>query len=1010
MIHERSPLGARSPNARCVVDGDVELPNSRAYGKSFGIDASSSPLITKLTTTTTSTGAARGGDENTPPISTRTRARSTVAATSATVVDVDVLSSRCLNAPTSTSRVATLERDWMRQTASADGQAKASHVFSTPGSVSRETWRAEVEAVRGTLGRVKALSEDKAPKMDDDVNDGEFSRNSHAEASESVVVTLEGLLESCGDCDEQEASSPAMELAASARAQSEELRARVEDLRREGEEIIEAVVEEDDGDACVSPNMDDPAVEMAIARARLGAEREMREKERALVASNERNAQLKARLAEYELALDDKQSELDASEKRVQSAVREAVRDVWAQLDNANMSAVSKEMELHAATAEASELRRVLIELEGKLKHMQSELDAVNESKVATEDPMRGLMELASSAQGALSEQLDARLAEAQEDIERLTKALSIAQEAANEKVYFETENARLESEIEDVRRELTWRKAGETELRSALERSEGEIVLRKAELAKFESDIQSKADAKDLELVQLREALENAERQLEAKSAAASNAEAELTKLRVQKFEFEHALQNVTIDGSTKTHKLEEDLAMAMINVQDLTSALEAVRYELKQAQVEKERAIMEMNNARRQTAETSNDDGYKFAELTSELENAVLDCERMRSELEASREREGDLLSQLDDAFIAAKLAEEEADLDEEEYSQDDPEDDPASPTPMKRSQSRVSSSPSRKMSVANLVATNRDLVEQLSRQSNELSRQGAQMAKMSAELRGFESVAARLVKLKEDNLDLAQKYKANLQKLSEENKARRHVESRFNEYELSIRTLEQTVGNLREELRAARERETQERANTRVSESNSNVINELRDELRSMKQELENVRREKTEMLETQPPQLEAVNDVRDDVSFADYLSHEALIAEQELENSEAYATRLNEEIAKVRAARENGSSAASKPAEAGVNASEVAETLLALSESSRERAKYYKTVAKTCYVKFQAQKVDYERQLAELKSKLDAADATTPTPRTPRMVPNRTPFSAFAKQHAFLLESV
>jgi hypothetical protein len=175
-------------------------------------------------------------------------------------------------------------------------------------------------------------------------------------------------------------------------------------------------------------------------------------------------------------------------------------------------------------------------------------------------------------------------------------------------------------------------------------------------------------------------------------------------------------------------------------------------------------------------------------------------------------------------------------------------------------------------------------------------------------------------------------------------------------------------------------------------------------------SRTQKLENVRREKTEMLETQPPQLEAVNDVRDDVSFADYLSHEALIAEQELENSEAYATRLNEEIAKVRAARENGSSAASKPAEAGVNASEVAETLLALSESSRERAKYYKTVAKTCYVKFQAQKVDYERQLAELKSKLDAADATTPTPRTPRMVPNRTPFSAFAKQHAFLLESV
>ena len=960
-----------------------------------------------------SANAARGGDENTPPISARTRARAT-AATTAMTTDVDALSARCLNAPTSTTRVATLEREWMRQTASTGGKVKQ-NAFSTPGSVSREAWRAEVEAVRGTMGRVRALSEDKAPKMDDDdddddVNDGDFCRDSRAETSESVVVTLEGLLESCEDAGEAEASSPAMELAASARAQSEELRARVEDLRREGEDVADSVVDDDDIDACVSPNMDDPAVEMAIARARLGVEREMREMERALVASNERNAQLKARVAECELALDDKQTELEASEKRVQSATQEAVREVWARLDAANMSAVSKEMELHAATAEASDLRRVVIELETKLKHMQSEL-GVAKSKVATEDPMSGLMELASSAQGVLSEELDAQLTEAREDIQRLTEALSVAQEAANEKMYFESENARLESEIEDVRRELTWRKAGETELRSALERSEGEIALRRAELAKFESDNQTKAGAKDEELMQLREALENAERQLAVKTASASNAEEELTKLRVQKFEFENALQNVTIDGSTKTHKLEEDLTMALINVQDLTSALEAVRYELKQAQVEKERAIMELKHARQQVAESSNDDGYKFAELTSELENAVLDCERMRSELEASRERERDLLSQLDDAFIAAKLAEEEADLDEEEYSQDDPEDDPESPTPIKRSHSRVSSSPSRKMSVANLVATNRDLVEQLSRQSNELSRQGAQMAKMSAELRGFESVAARLVKLKEDNLDLAQKYKSNLQKLSEENKARRHVESRFNEYELSIRTLEQTVGSLRGELRAAREREMQERATTRSSESasaNTNVINELRDELRAIKQELEDVRREKTEILETRPPPREPVNDTRDDASFADYLSHEALIAEQELENSEAYATRLNEEIAKVRAARENGSSA-SKPAEA-VNASEVAETLLALSESSRERAKYYKTVAKTCYVKFQAQKVDYERQLSELKSKLDAADTSTPTPRTPRMAPNRTPFSAFAKQHAFLLESV
>ena len=87
---------------------------------------------------------------------------------------------------------------------------------------------------------------------------------------------------------------------------------------------------------------------------------------------------------------------------------------------------------------------------------------------------------------------------------------------------------------------------------------------------------------------------------------------------------------------------------------------------------------------------------------------------------------------------------------------------------------------------MNVANLVATNRDLVDMASRQSNEISRLQAERSKLRAELTKSEAALARLTKFKDENLALACKYKANLQKTSDEIKARQLVESRLHEYE--------------------------------------------------------------------------------------------------------------------------------------------------------------------------------------------------------------------------------
>jgi len=851
--------------------------------------------------------------------------------------------------------------------ANANGRVFASDAgrerARTP-AISRDEWRAEVRSVRKELDRMNALS---AERNANERSDWEF-----VALEDGVKVDLEARL---GTEGEDEAGD--------------------ERGRRGGDRFVER-----DG----------------VDRGN-GVRDEEREWHaqgdggRSLKEANERNARLEARVAELEIERDEKEREIASHAARVQSAVREAVRDSWARVDSANVALVAKEKELFEAETAASESRRAVIELETNLKRVEDELRIALDAQArrdVEDESKNGLMELAASAQGALAEALECKLAAALDDVQRLTEALEVAQDTANEKAYYESENTRVESELDEARREIAWRKAGEAELRSALDRSEGEIVLRKAELAKFEGDIEAKVEAKDNEIAQLRDALESAEQQLATKFAWASAMETELTKLRVEKFEFENALQNVTIDGSTKTHKLKDDLAIAMINVEDLTSALEAMRYELKQTQVEKESAIMDMNHARQQAAEALDNERSKVAEIVSELENAVSDCDRMRSELDASRERENDLLSQLDDAFIAAKLADEEADVEEEEYSQDDPEDDPKSPTPVKRTQTQVSSSPSRRMSVANLVATNRDLVEQLSRQSNEISRQSAQNAKMSAQLRGFESVADRLAKLKEDNLDLASKYKASVQKLSEENKVRRCVEMRFNEYELSFRKLDQTIADLREELKQARARELQLMANAQASEANGNLIDELRAELRDMKKALETTQREKLEILEThraappKPAPAPQVSDSRDNMTYADFLAQEASLSERELDNEEAYAARLNEEIAKMR--DEAPTAAAPNPKSEGLSAGEV---LLALSET-REQAKYYKTVAKTCYAKFQEQKKEYERRLAK-KSTRDIPEMSEPTPRTPQMSSKRTPISAFAKKHAFLLES-
>jgi hypothetical protein len=160
--------------------------------------------------------------------------------------------------------------------------------------------------------------------------------------------------------------------------------------------------------------------------------------------------------------------------------------------------------------------------------------------------------------------------------------------------------------------------------------------------------------------------------------------------------------LQSVTVDGSSKRYELEKDFATAMNNIHDLTRVVEETQYELKQARVQKDRAIVEAQEARRAAAEASSVEEYKIVDLTTELESALEHCAHLQQELATMREREQDLLSQLDDVIVAAQLAEEETEVDIEDVSESE---DPHSPSPMKNARARASSSGSRKMNGANI-----------------------------------------------------------------------------------------------------------------------------------------------------------------------------------------------------------------------------------------------------------------------------------------------------------------
>lgn len=83
-----------------------------------------------------------------------------------------------------------------------------------------------------------------------------------------------------------------------------------------------------------------------------------------------------------------------------------------------------------------------------------------------------------------------------------------------------------------------------------------------------------------------------------------------------------------------------------------------------------------------------------------------------------------------------------------------------------------------------------------------------------------------------------------------------------------------------------------------------------------------------------------------------------------------------------------------------------AKEATELALEVCESTKERALYYKSVAKQVYGKLREQKLSYERKLASMKRELDALVASTDAPATPSL---RTPISAIARDHKFLLDS-
>ena len=992
----RSPLTPRDARANAARDATREGATTPTRWDDDGA---------KTTTTTTTTTGKKGrgtarGEENTPPVSARTRGRRADARRDDGGTNRDDDDDDDLNAAATARRERDARRTPMGTTTTTPrGTGSASRGKSPLGSA----WREEMARTRERLARSRALSMEKTTASEDGDSETE-----DVDAGD-VVVALERRLEAT--TAEGSVESPS-------RAAAVEV--------GEGSAATRAEDDDDEGDesACATPNVDDPQVAMAIERVRLVEERKTKETARKLVAANENAARLKARLHELELRLDDKENELEASDRRVQGAVKEAVRDVWAKMDAANAQCVKAETERCAAQVEAQEARRELIELETRLRQSERELSASRANHKSVQDDMAKLRELAAGASEIEAEELCAELDAARAEIEQLEARLEEVQEAANEKVYYETENQRLERENEDLERELTWRKAGEVELRAALERSESEVVLHRAESSKSESDVYAMIEAKNAELDEMRRSLSDAERRLAENAANAAKSSSELEALRRQNIEFEKALQSVTVDGSSKRYELEKDFATAMNNIHDLTRVVEETQYELKQARVEKDRAIVEAQEARRAAAEASSVEEYKIVDLTTELESALEHCAHLQQELATMREREQDLLSQLDDVIIAAQLAEEETEVDIEDVSESE---DPHSPSPMKNARARASSSGSRKMNVANLVATNRDLVDMASRQSNEISRLQAERSKLRAELTKSEAALARLTKFKDENLALACKYKANLQKTSDEIKARQLVESRLHEYEHTARALEETVEQLRSELSRASERRTEA-----ASMKESSEIENLRDELSEMKRSLNAVQMEKKTMLEELSAQLKEITvasrqqaestqprdeDVHE-TSFADYLAHEAAEAEAAMQSNDLYAQRLDEEIAKVE--REMRGGAAKPPKSTPTRsrdaspspiqrqnvidtAKEATQVALDVCESTKQRAMYYKGVAKMVYGKLQTQKASYDAKLAALKLKLDAV---VTAPATPSL---KTPLSAIAREHSFLLDT-
>lgn len=970
-----------------------------------------------------------------------------------TVKKADALSARLLNSPSARDAVASLER---AATATAAGRASGrrgrgeSPLVGSAGKngseLSSMSWKEEVRLTRESVERARAASRETPTSSirlyDADDDDGEVGGD--VSVKDDVVEALERRLEA----SEQDGSpSSALLAARETREKNAALREQVEEMRRtsksakeafEGDgdvaDVVDEAEAEDADDSCVSPNVDDPQVAMAIARVRLLEERKTKEARRELVELTEREAVLKARVHELELELEDRDSELEASARKVRLAEQDIgrVRDVWAKMDEANVRCTKAETERCAAQEEAQKAQLRVLELEAEVERLRRE----NRDDKKQVGEMELLHQLATSAHEVKSEEREAELAEAlaeieeaRAEIERLETCLDEVQEIANEKTYYETEYERMEEELENAQREITWRKATEEELRKALERSEGEIVLHRAENSKAESDVYALVEAKNTELDKLRVALVNAEKRATEKEASALRAERELSHAQAQKLEFEESLRSVSIDGSSKRHELERDLATALVNVEDLTNALEAVQYELKQARVEKEKAVVDMHTAQQDAAEAASKVEYKLVDLTTELEGALEQCAHLQQQLSMAHEREQDLLSQLDDAFIAARLAEEETEVDmrdEESESEDF-----SSPTPVKATKARSTSTESRKKSVANLVATNRDLVNLTSRQSHEISRLQAERSRLKSEISKSESTTARLKKLKDENYSLACKYKANLQKTSEEIKARQLVESRLHEYERATRALEITIEELRGELKRAHDAHIASMkdpfsSNTAAAEEHSLVVKELRDEVADLKRALDKLREEKNssviEERATTTTEGKQPSTSEPEASFADFLAKEVSDAEREMNNTEAYAVRLQEEIAKVsREILHSKSPHETEPeryAETIEAARETANVALSVSESTKQRALYYKGVAKMLFRKLQSLKLDDARRIDALKTKLDAVLSETPLvggaatgAKTPSSSASmRTPLSAIGREHSFLLESV